>query len=250
MLVQDEWRRLVWWPAIALLAAFALLEVGQLDRAVAHEFFYDAHSGWLGAGAGEWWARDLIHQAGRWLPRGVAAAAGLAWLASFRMPTLAAWRRELLYVFCGMALVIGSVGVLKELTNVDCPWDLTDFGGKYPYVALFAPRPAGLRHAACFPAAHSSSGFALLAVYFALRNRRPGLARAAFIGAIAIGIVFAFGQEARGAHFLSHDLTSAGIAWLSLVWLYAKLLAPAGLQVQAREGKREHAARQAAHDVA
>jgi membrane-associated PAP2 superfamily phosphatase len=250
MLVQDEWRRLVWWPALAFLLVFALMEIGQFDRAVAHAFFYDTRSGWLGAGAGDWWARDVIHQAGRWLPRGVAALAGLGWLASFRLRTLAAWRRELAYVFCGMALVIGLVGGVKELTNVDCPWDLADFGGKNPYVPLFGDRPHGLKHAACFPAAHSSSGFALLAIYFALRGRLPRPARLAFFSAIGVGLVFAFGQEARGAHFLSHDVTSAGIAWLLLVWLYSKMLAPRPLQVQAREGEREHAAGQAAHDIA
>ena len=251
MLVQNEWRRLVWWPALAFILAFALMEIGQFDRAVARAFFFDARSGWLGAGAGDWWARDVIHQAGRWLPRSVATLAGLGWIASFKIRALAAWRRELLYVFCGMALVIGFVGLMKELTNVDCPWDLTDFGGKNPYVPLFADRPRGLKHAACFPAAHSSSGFALLAIYFALRGRLPRLARVAFFAALGVGLIFAFGQEARGAHFLSHDLTSAAIAWLFLVWLYSKMLAPKpALQVQARDGKREHAAGQAAHDIA
>src|SRR6185295_9808332 len=69
MLVQKEWRRLVWWPSIAFILAFALMEIGQFDRTIARAFFYDAQSGWLGAGAGDWWARDVIHQAGRWLPR-------------------------------------------------------------------------------------------------------------------------------------------------------------------------------------
>lgn len=251
MLVQNDWRRLVWWPAIGFVLAFAVMEIGQFDRSIARAFFYSPLSGWLGAGAGDWWARDIIHQAGRWLPRSVAALAGFGWLASFRIGALARWRRELLYVFCGMALVIGLVGLMKELTNVDCPWDLSDFGGKNPYVALFAPRPGGLKHAACFPAAHSSSGFALLAIYFALRGRAGRLARVAFWSAISVGLIFAFGQEARGAHFLSHDLTSAAIAWLLLVWLYSKMLAPKPvLQVQPREGEREHAAGQAAHDIA
>ena len=250
MLVQSEWRRLVWWPALGFLLAFALIEIGQFDRAVARTFFYDAQAGWLGAGGGDWWARDVIHQGGRWLPRCVAALAGLGWLASFRVPALAAWRRELSYVFCGMALVIGLVGLMKELTNVDCPWDLADFGGHNPYVPLFGDRPNGLKHAACFPAAHSSSGFALLAVYFALRDRLPRLARVAFFSAIGVGSLFAFGQEARGAHFLSHDVTSAAIAWLFLVWLYSKMLAPRPSQVQARERERDHAAGQAAHDIA
>ena len=251
MLIQNDWRRLVWWPAIAFVIAFAVMEVGQFDRSVARALFYSPSSGWLGAGAGDWWARDVIHQAGRWLPRGVAALAGLGWLASFRIGALARWRRELLYVFCGMALVIGGVGLLKEVTNVDCPWDLAGFGGKNPYVPLFDDRPDNLKHAACFPGAHSSSGFALLAIYFALRGRARTAARVALGAGIAVGVIFSFGQEARGAHFLSHDLTSAGLSWLALVFLYSKMLAPKpALQVQAGQGEGQHAARQAAHDIA
>jgi membrane-associated PAP2 superfamily phosphatase len=250
VLVQNEWRRLVGWPALAFALAFAVMEIGQFDRSLARTFFYDAQTGWLGAGAGDWWAREVIHQAGRWLPRGAAAVAGFGWLASFRIAALGAWRRELLYVFCGMALVIASVGLMKELTNVDCPWDLTDFGGRNPYVPLFGHRPGDLKHAACFPAAHSSSGFALLAIYFALRSRAPRVARVAFFSAIGVGLIFAFGQEARGAHFMSHDITSGAVAWLFLVGLYSAMLAPRALQINAREGKREHAAGQAAQDIA
>ena len=39
--------------------------------------------------------------------------------------------------------------------------------------------------------------------------------------AIAVGIAFSIGQEARGAHFLSHDLTSAAIVWFVQLGLYA-----------------------------
>jgi membrane-associated PAP2 superfamily phosphatase len=250
MLVLKEWRRLVWWPGIAFVLAFAIVEIGQFDRPIARAFFYGPENGWLGAGAGNWWARDLIHQSGRWLPRSVATLAGLGWLASFGLAPLRPWRRELLYVFCGMALVIGLVGGLKELTNVDCPWDLVEFGGANPYVPLFGDRPGGLKHAACFPAAHSSSGFALLAIYFALRGRSPRLARVAFWLATGVGLVFAFGQEARGAHFFSHDLTSAALAWLILAWMYSAMLAPKpALKPDAGQGEGQHAAGQAAHDA-
>ena len=39
--------------------------------------------------------------------------------------------------------------------------------------------------------------------------------------AIAVGITFSIGQEARGAHFLSHDLTSAAIVWFVQLGLYS-----------------------------
>ena len=251
MLVLREWRRLIWWPGLAFVAVFAILEIGQFDRTIANAFFYRPGAGWLGEGAGDWWARDVIHQGGRWLPRCVATLAGVGWLASFGVAALKPWRRELLYVFCGMALVIGLVGGLKELTNVDCPWDLAGFGGTNPYVPLFGDRPNGLKHAACFPAAHSSSGFALLAIYFALRGRLPRAARIAFWAALAIGVTFAFAQEARGAHFFSHDFTSAALAWLILAWMYSAMLAPKpALQVKPGEREGQQAGGQTANDVA
>ena len=38
--------------------------------------------------------------------------------------------------------------------------------------------------------------------------------------ALAVGIAFSIGQEARGAHFLSHDLASAAIVWFVQLALY------------------------------
>jgi membrane-associated PAP2 superfamily phosphatase len=253
MLVQKDWRQLVWWPGIAFVSVLAAIIFGHFDRPIAQLFFFHAPSGWIGAGAGDWWAHDLIHSGGRWIPRIVAALGITGWLASFKVAQLAAWRRELLFVIVGMGIVIGLVGLMKHVTNVDCPWDLAGFGGDRPYVGIFDDRPDSLPHAACFPGAHSSSGFALLAFYFALRRRARRAALWALALSVAIGVTFSIGQEARGAHFLSHDLSSAALSWLVLVWLYSRMLAPQpanSSQVQAREREREHAARQAANDIA
>jgi membrane-associated PAP2 superfamily phosphatase len=220
-----DWRALVLWPGVFLLLAFALLEAGQLDRPIAQALFFSADRGWLGAGAGDWWAHDLIHGAGRWLVRGVALAALVAWALSFRVARLAPWRREALYVFVAIAASTALVGILKLLTNVDCPWDLAGFGGEQPYVALFADRPDYLPRAQCFPGAHSSSGFALMSLYFALRGRCRLAARWALGLGLGVGIAFSIGQQARGAHFLSHDLASAALVWWVLLALYARMLA-------------------------
>ena len=214
------------WPLPLLLLVAALVEAFDLDRAIAHALFYrtDSHL-WLGGGAGAWWATRLIHGGGSWLVRGLAAAALACWALSFRFPALARWRREALFVFAGMVLVTATVGLLKMLTNVDCPWDLAGFGGVQPYIPLFGDRPDYLPPARCFPGAHSSSGFALMSLWFALRERRPKLARGALLFALSVGALFSFGQQARGAHFLSHDLTSAALAWGILRALHARMFA-------------------------
>src|SRR5688572_22299780 len=219
------------WPVPLLLLTAALLEGLDLDRRIAHAFFHGSF--WLGAGTNAWWATGLIHGGGRMLVRGAAAAALAWWMLSFRFPPLARWRREALFVFAGLVLVTATVGLLKVLTDVDCPWDLAGFGGNRPYLPLFDARPDYLPAARCFPGAHSSSGFALMGLWFALRDRRPRAARFALWAAVCVGALFSFGQQARGAHFLSHDLVSAALAWGILRALHARMFAVTGIPAPA-----------------
>lgn len=218
----DFWRLHAWWPLLGFVLVFGVLEVFSLDRAFATEWYFNIHTGeWLGAGAGDWWARGLLHTGGGWLVRALVALALLIWALSFRVEGLRDWRRTAGFVVLAMGLSTAIVGGLKAVTNVDCPWDLVGFGGHNPYVALFADRPDALPHAQCFPGAHASSGFALVCFYFVLRDRSRRAARWALAGAIAVGVAFSIGQEARGAHFLSHDLVSAALVWFVQLGLYA-----------------------------
>jgi membrane-associated PAP2 superfamily phosphatase len=218
----------LWIPLFAFAATFCVLELWVLDPLIARALYFDPHTlQWAGAGPGAWWARDILHTGGRWFILSIAAAAILTWTISFIYAGARAWRRPAGFVAVSMVLSIAIVGGLKATTNVDCPWDLVGFGGQNPYVPLFADRPAALPHARCFPGAHASSGFALICFYFALRDRNSRLSRCALGVAIFIGTTFSIGQEARGAHFLSHDLVSAALVWFIQLALYFWLLQPA-----------------------
>ena len=59
--------------------------------------------------------------------------------------------------------------------------------------------------------------------YFAWRDRSRRKARWALFGACVAGMVFSIAQEARGAHFLSHDLASAALVWAIQLGLYARM---------------------------
>ena len=209
------------WPALAFaLLATAAAATG-LDEGFARAWAFDpvAHQ-FIGSGAGEWWARNLIHGTGGRVIRILGGAVLLVWVLSLRIDALRRWRRPAGFVVLSVALSVGTVGLLKQVTNVDCPWSLVDFGGLRPYVHLFGDRPDFLPRAQCFPGGHSSSGFALFALYFLTLGRSRSLARWSLGAALMVGGVFAFGQEARGAHFLSHDLWSAAAAWFSCLAVY------------------------------
>jgi membrane-associated PAP2 superfamily phosphatase len=217
------WRSHLWWPLAGFALLVALISGIDLDLRLAGLFFDAGSHGWLGAGAGDWWAHRLLHGGGRWVVRAVAAAALSLWLLSWVSPRLHRWRRDAGFVAAAMLLAVGIVGALKAVTNVDCPWDLGAFGGHNPLVPLFSHRPDYLPRARCFPGAHSSSGFALLCFYFLWRDRSPAKARVALWTGLLVGGLFALGQEARGAHFLSHDLSSLAIVWLVQLGWYAAL---------------------------
>jgi len=196
-------------PGAAYLLLMLAIVVFDADRNLANAFFYDAGTGgWIGAHTE--WAETWIHTGGRDFVRAIALGTAVALTGSYFVDRLRPLRRETAFLALAIVLSTGLVGLLKHLTNVDCPWNLAGYGGANPYVMLFGDRPDVLPTAACFPGAHSSSGFALVCFYFVLRSPWRW---AALTAGLAFGALFAFGQEARGAHFLSHDLTSAALVW-------------------------------------
>lgn len=222
--VRRWWLRQLW-PALLLVAlAAASMGLGW-DHALAHALFYDAAAGrFLGTGPGDWWARDLLHHGGRNLIRLVALVALCIWAASHAWPSWRPLRRPAAYVSLCLAASAALVAALKFGTHIDCPRDLLEFGGTNPTLGLLDPRPAWLPPAACFPGAHAASGVSLLSLYYAMASVRGKYELRWLLPALVAGPVFAFAQEARGAHFLSHDLTGAALAIFVAVLLAALML--------------------------
>jgi membrane-associated PAP2 superfamily phosphatase len=209
-------------PGAAFVAMAVPFATTDLDRTIARAWAFDSALRAFPA-RNAWWASDLLHGGGWYLVLILGLTAVGTWLASFFCAAWREYRRPALFVFVAIGVAILSVDILRELTNVDCPWDLAGFGGTRPYVSLFGNRPDSLPRATCFPGAHSSSGFALMAFYFALRERHGTAAVCALLLAIGIGAVFGIGQEARGAHFISHDLWSAFVVWFVELALYLRV---------------------------
>jgi membrane-associated PAP2 superfamily phosphatase len=206
-------------PALAVPVLLLAFQVLPIDTVVARLWAYDATLGrWVGHG--RWWADELLHTDGRIAILLMIAGLLVTLGASGFHRGLHAARATAIYLLATIALAWGLVGGLKQVTNVACPWSLQGFGGERPHVGLFDPRSSGYAPAACFPGAHSASGFSLFAFYFAFRDRRRRRARKLLAVAMLVGTAFAFGQEARGAHFLSHDVASAFLAWFVALGTY------------------------------
>lgn len=144
------------------------------------------------------------------------------WLA---LPVVAAsaprWRAVALHAFLAIALAAFAVAGLREVSAHSCPWDLADFGGAAQWYPVLGAVPVAPGPGRCLPAAHASTGFALLGLYFALRDSNPRLARWALALSLLLGLVAGAVQVARGAHFVTHALWTAWISWALNVALYA-----------------------------
>ena len=193
----DEAATSTFWVTHALLPALlcaglaAAISIGGWDWAVADAFYDPAARGWL-----------LDPALGRALhggERGLIFAVALGLLAAL---TQRAWRRPASYLLLCLALTASLVSLGKHVTGVDCPRDLARYGA--------SPRA---RAGECFPAGHSSSAFALVALYFLPAARRPRWRRAGLAAGLGLGLAFAATQWGRGMHVPSHDLVSAALAW-------------------------------------
>ena len=129
-------------------------------------------------------------------------------------------------------LVIATVpllaGIGKKSTNIFCPAEIRRYGGDVAYAKLCEPFPAAdrpARRGGCFPAGHASGGFALMGLLLVRATRRWR------VGAIALGLGLGWWmggyQMLKGAHYLSHTVTTMLVAWLVVIfWRHALRNAP------------------------
>lgn len=207
------------WPSVVFVFLLALLQLGGVDEFVAG-LFYDPGQRVFPL-KHDFWAERILHDESRRGMIGLALIVLAVWLASLTTDRLKDWRNLLGYLLLVTLLSVGAANLLKEISNMDCPWDLVEFGGSRIHFDLFQDKPDELPRGRCFPGGHSSGGFALFALYFVGRRRGYRRTWLMLAPAILIGSVFALDQWARGAHFPSHDLTTAYICWMIALITYA-----------------------------
>lgn len=157
-----------------------------------------------------WLTENVLHRGARKLNYIFCAAVLLLTLYHLinRVPGDAKTVRS--YIALSLSL-IGSfalVAYLKAITNIACPWDLALFGGTEPYIHLFQHRPDYLSYQQCFPAGHASVGYAWVALFFFFQQQIPRWRYLGLAVGIVFGLILGIAQQLRGAHFLSHDVTT------------------------------------------
>lgn len=209
--------RHLWIPLAAALAFSAVLMAGGGDRWLA-ELLYRAEGGrWLLKD--HWLTATVVHRGGKYASTAAALGLLVFGLLARRSPRWRSWSRAALYVVLAVGLSTAAVSLLKDVTHMDCPWDLAGYGGSRAFFGLFEPRH-GLAASGCFPAGHASAGYAWVALYFAALAVRPRWRRAGLAIGLGAGLLFGFSQQLRGAHFLSHDLWSLATCWGVALGLY------------------------------
>ncbi|WP_425507604.1 phosphatase PAP2 family protein [Stenotrophomonas aracearum] len=211
-------RRHLAWPLLAVLAASGLLMGAGGDQWLADQVYRLEGHHWLLQNA--WLTSQLIHKGGKWLSATATLVAILLCFHAWRSERAAAWRWPLLYLVLAVALGTGAVSLLKSVTHMDCPWDLSRYGGLREFVGLFETRPQGMPRGACFPGGHSSAGYAWVSLYFLALLVHPSWRWQGLAVGLVAGGIFGVSQQLRGAHFLSHDLWTLATCWTVSLLLY------------------------------
>ncbi|MCY2959504.1 MAG: hypothetical protein NTY35_05000 [Planctomycetota bacterium] len=206
---------LTWWstrvavPILALGATAVLIGRSSFDRASLVPFF-DAATQTFPLRR-DWFFENVLHIGGKWAV--IACTAALIVGAAFGWRNEARSRnaRRFAYLAACLLVTVGITGTWKDLADQVTPWDTIGFGGKKPW-------PGSPGHETPWdligsPGAHASSGFAWVSLYFVgaslgTRHRWLWLAPG-----LLLGLLFALGQHARGAHQPSHEPWSVVVAW-------------------------------------
>lgn len=118
------------------------------------------------------------------------------------------------FFLCMIFIPLSVVG-FKNITHIDCPYDLDSYGGKNTTCHIFrsCEQSWSDRKGLCFPAGHASGGFALIALRLIFQRKKL----MTFIG-VLVGFMMGIYQMLRGAHFLGHTLTTF---FISLIFVWA-----------------------------
>lgn len=116
------------------------------------------------------------------------------------------WIKPILLVLLCLIVIPLTVSILKANTGVFAPKELIPYGGENEHIGFLLQvwKYGHIAGGRCFPAGHSSGGFALMGLYLLPLSSKykKGLL---FLGLI-LGWFMGLYQMARGEHFITHTL--------------------------------------------
>jgi len=215
----NQRRVTTWIPVPLLLIGLGIVsQYSGLDMWIARHFFNALTATWLYKE--HWLASTVIHKGGRDLVVVADAIMLIAMGASLFIKRLTSYRKALIYLCIVSLSSPAVVAILKSVTHIYAPWDLSLFGGIRPHIRLFDAVPPGAPVGHAFPAGHASGAFAFFSLFFLLSRIKPSIRYLGLIPPVVIGGCFGVAQQMRGAHFLSHDLFSAAVCWACAMGSY------------------------------
>lgn len=207
---------------VLIMIALCLLELTNIDMDLERLFYNPLEHTFTGKHS--YWLETVLHDRAKQVVIAIGVFAAIGYGLSYLVKRLLPYRREFIFVVVAMTLSTSYTNPVKTMTGVQCPWDLTEFGGQQAYSKLLQPRPPTADPGRCWPGGHAATGFTLFTLFFALRDRRPRAARVALAVAFTMGSVFSIGRMIQGAHFLSHNIWAAVFCWLICLGTYYVML--------------------------
>lgn len=213
-------------PLACGLLVLIVLHLTKADLYIAEWLFREEGSqpGW--ALRHNFFLEHILHNGGRHVVSLLSLTLIVTLIASFFKASIKPWRKDLILLFANVAISILLVRFGKEYSNVSCPWDVLQFGGSKPWIPFPDSVFSSLDLGQCFPGGHSSGAFAWVALYYFAVQHMPRMKMKFLSFAIILGTLFAICQELRGAHFLTHDLTSLLLCWMICTISYGLVYKP------------------------
>lgn len=196
-------------PGLCLIVASFVLELHDGDLWLAQQLFRWQGSAWQLKQ--HWLLEDVLHRGGRQLVSVLVLALVCLYLNAKLFEPLRRYRFGLGTLLVAVITSLIAVSALKAITHINCPWNLSIFGGSEAYRTIFSGGTSDSGR--CFPAGHASGGYAWLGLYFFVRRYWPRWRLQALLPGLLLGLVFGLAQQLRGAHFLSHDIYTLIICW-------------------------------------
>lgn len=226
-----SWTQLFFLPLLVFIVILALFAIFNIDHGV-QDWLYQADKGFpfQYSAAYELWLHDRIKMASNSLVFVVLAIA--LWPNKMRPNKLwphkkLDWRHfrgPLLLALLAMTCSASSMRSLKTATNIYCPVQLKQYGGHHelqPRLQIGHLLILNNGSGRCWPGGHATTGFAWLAMFFALRQMgKKRAARSVLVIALVYGHFLGAVQVLRGQHFLSHQFYTMAICWLVSLFFF------------------------------